>query len=96
MYVGCTATMTVTESSDFVAGPLTVSVGGSKYDAYTYYDPTIDANRPWCTIIANTPVDIEISYDGGVSWTASQTAITVAASCNGQSPCNSFDLAQAD
>ena len=71
MYVGCTSTMTVNESSNFMAVPLTVSVGGSRYDAYTYYDPTIDANRPWCTIISNKLVDIEISNDGGVIWTAS-------------------------
>lgn len=95
MYVGCTSSMTLSDSTSFLAGPFTLNVGDSRNNVYTFYDPT-NVNRPWCTSVLNIPVDVYVSTNGGTSWMPSQTAVTVAASCNGYSPCNSFDLARID
>ena len=96
MYVGCTGTMSLSDSASFLAGPFTRDVGDSKSNVYTFYDPIYDTNRPWCTSVLNIPIDQYISTNGGASWSLTNDAVTVAASCNGYSPCNSFDLARND
>jgi hypothetical protein len=96
MIVGCTSSMTLSDSLSFLTGPFTKNIGDSRSNVYTFYDPVYDVNRLWCTSVLNIPVDIFVSTNGGASWASSNTAVTVAASCNGYSPCNSFELARID
>ena len=71
MIVGCTSSMTLSDGAGFLPGPFTLHVGDSRNNVYTFYDPTYDADRPWCTSVLNIPIDIYVSENGGVSWYSS-------------------------
>jgi hypothetical protein len=82
LYVGCTATMGITDPN-FV-GSAQIGIGDSGQEVYTINPPQSD--RSYCPIIKYEVIDVEVA---GV---ASPGAAFLSASCNGSPTCTKVDI----